>query len=539
MAFFSRMLVHTKGPLVRTAFVPEDWQEHEVLRPLFGEVLWSGELGRYVRRYRIAYIVLARKCGKSELAAGILLYLLVGDDEEGAEIYSAAADTKQAGKVFEPALRMVQLSSKLSKRLKHIKNARRLVDEQSGSHYEVLTSDAKGELGHNPHGFNLDEVLSQRDGSLWEAMTTAVGARAQELLSATTTETNEAASFGATLIDEAEKIQADPSSAPHVFAFVRKFPRDEDELERLRLRFPEHPHLPVSLDIWDERNWRWPNPALSQFKSLEAMRRQADEARQSPDKENGFRQFQLNQRVQQTTRWMPLELWDLCAGEDWSAEMLDGKRCWAGLDLSSKLDLTAWCVLSEDGWCWWRLWCPEDVAPVLAEHTGGVFHQWVRDGWITLTDGDVIDYDRVYADIESDAARWNLVNVTYDRWSGEPVRQELERRTGLTMIESDTTYLRMTTPMTELMRLVRGGEIGHGGHPVLRWMGDNIEKKSPADDPDRCRPVKPDRAKSGARIDGLVALLFALDGRMREPQQQPSVYETRGLAVIGGDDEVA
>ncbi|KLL11626.1 hypothetical protein BL254_10465 [Protofrankia sp. BMG5.30] len=537
VTFFARMLVHTKGPLVRTAFVLLDWQEHEIIRPLFGEVLWSPEWQTYVRRYRIAYIVVARKNGKSELAAGIQLYMLVGDDEEAAEVYCAAKDTKQAGKVFEPALRMVQLSPRLSKRLVHIKNARRLVDDTSGSHYEILTADAKGELGHNPHAFNLDEVVSQPDGTLWEAMTTAAGARLQELCYATTTETNDPTSFGAELIDEAERIQEDPARAPHVFAFVRKLPSNPDQLDRLHRIFPGHPDLPASCDPFDEANWKWANPALGQFKSREAMRRQALEAKAEPVKENGFRQFQTNQRVSQVTRWIPMDLWDANAREialtpDWVSARLAGQRCWAGLDLSSKLDLTAWALLFVDGSVLWRFWAPESIAGYLDLHTGGAFSQWARAGWVTLTDGDTIDYDTIYDDIVTDHQRYGIVDVTYDKWSGEPVRQEITKRTRLKMIESDSTYMRMTPPMNELMRRLKAEELAQFGNPVARWMADNLECKSPRDDPDRIRPVKPDRGKSGKRIDGMPALLFAIDGAMRG-LPQPSIYESRGLGMMG------
>lgn len=535
VTFFARMLVHTKGPFVRTAFHLQPWQEHDVIRPLFGEVLWSPEWQCYVRRYRIAYIVVARKNGKSELAAGIQLYMLVGDDEEAAEVYCAAKDTRQAGKVFEPALRMSQLSPALSKRLVHVKNARRLVDDRSGSHYEVLTADALGELGHNPHAFNLDEVLSQPDGSLWEAMATAVGARLQELLYATTTETSDSASFGAEMIDEAERVQEDPARSPHVFAFVRKLPSNQDQLDRLHRLFPRHPDLPVSCDPFDEANWKWPNPALDQFKSRESMRRQANEAGKSLAKENGFRQFQCNARVSQVTRWIPMDLWDRNARETaptpaWIGDRLTGQRCWAGLDLSSKLDLTAWTLLFPDGSVIWRFWAPESIAPHLDEHTGGMFSQWARDGWVTLTDGDTIDYDTIYDDIGTDHDRFRIVDITYDKWCGEPVRQAIEKRTRLKTVESDTTYLRMTPPMSELMRRLKAREYAHFANPVARWMADNLECKSPRDDPDRIRPVKPARDKSGKRIDGMPSLLFAQDGASRG-MPRPSIYETQGMAL--------
>jgi phage terminase large subunit-like protein len=531
--FFSELLVHPAGALANTRFVPAAWQEHEIIRPLFGEVHWSEQWGRYVRRYSRATIVMARKNGKSALLSGLLLYLLVGDGEESAEVYGAAANTRQASKVFEPAVKMVRKSPHLAARLEHLKNARRLVDEHTSSHYEVIPADALSELGHNPHGFVLDEVLSQPDGSLWEAMKTATGARCQPLMLAITTETKDGVSFGAAFIDEADRVMERPASAPHHFVFVRKAPRTEDELARLHRLFPGRSDLPVSIDPWDEANWYWCNPALGTFLSVQSLREDAQEAREDPKKEAGFRQFRLNQRVSQTSRWIAMDLWDANAREiaptpGWLSDRLAGQRCWAGLDLSSKLDLTAWALLFPGGEIQWRIWAPEAVVPTLDDATGGAFSQWARDGWVTLTDGDTIDFDRIYDDIEADHRRYSIVDITYDKWSGEPVRQEIVKRTRLKMVESDTTYLRMTPPMQELMRSLRAGELAHFGNPTARWMADNLECKSPTDDPDRIRPVKPARDKSGKRIDGMPALLFAVDGRMRG-LPPPSVYETRGM----------
>lgn len=535
VAFFAELLVHPAGAMANTRFELAAWQEHEIIRPLFGEVHWSEQWARYVRRYTRATVVMARKNGKSALLSGIALYMLCGDGEESAEVYGAAANTRQAGKVFEPATKMVRKSPVLARRLKHIRNARRLVDEATGSHYEVIPADADNELGHSPHCFILDEVLSQPDDSLWVAMRTGAGARCQPLMLAITTETSGQVSFGAEFIDEADRVMEDPARAPHHFAFVRKMPRTADELDRLRRLFPGRADLPVSLDPWDEANWAWPNPALGSFLSVASLREEAEEARQNRAAENGFRQFRLNQRVSQVTRWIPMDLWDANAREiapapAWLSGRLAGERCWAGLDLSSKLDLTAWCLLFTDGSVLWRFWAPESVAPVLDEHTGGLFSQWAADGWVSLTDGDTIDYDQIYEDITEDHQRFRIVDITYDKWCGEPVRQEIEKRTRLTTVESNTTYQRMTPPMGEFMRGLKAGEYAHYGNPVARWMADNLECKSPTDDPDRIRPVKPNRDKTGKRIDGLPALFFAIDGQMRG-LPAPSVYETQGMAL--------
>lgn len=539
VTFFARMLVHIKGPLQRTPFVLLDWQEFEIIRPLFGEVLWDSEWERYARRYRIAYIIVARKNGKSELAAGIMLYMLVGDDEQSAEIYCAAKDTKQAGKVFEPALRMVQLSPKLSNRLKHIKNARRLVDEQTGSHYEIITADAEGELGHNPHAFNLDEVLSQPDDSLWEAMTTAAGTRLQELMLATTTETNDNSGFGASLIDEAEKVQEDPTRSPHTFSFVRKLPLSDEQLQSLRDTFEGHRDLPVSCDPLDERNWAWPNPALDQFKSRAAMRRQASDAALDPEKEDGFKQFQVNQRVSASFRWMPMRLYDKSAGDlwlrpDYHRDRLIGKTAWSGFDLAAKFDLSSWCLLVPEGdvlHALWRFWLPESALKFLDKHNDGKFSKWVRDGWITATEGDVVDYDRIYSDIEKDATDFEIRASDADQWSMAPVIQEIEKRTGVWEVDAyNNTYERMTPGMNELMALVRTKRFQSHGNPVARFCFDEVEvRKSPAN-PLLIRPDKPERDKTGKRIDAVPSAAMACSAWKRDPLPQTS-SATRKIVV--------
>lgn len=519
IAFFAELLLHTTGPYKRTPFKPRWWQEHGILRPLFGEVVWSTEWRCYVRRYRVAYIVISRKNGKSALVAGIVLYLLIGDDEEAAEVYGAAKDTKQAGKVFQPVDRMRQLSPRLAKRLALNKNARRIFDEQSSSYYEIVTSDAEGELGHNPHGFVLDEVLSQPDGSLWEAMETAQGARLQPLLVAITTETNRGASFGADLIDEAERVEEDPTRAPHVFAFVRKLPHDEQGLERLHRLYPDDPDLPVSIDVFDEANWRWPNPGLDEFLSRDSLRQAALEAHNEPAKENGFRQFRMNQRVQQASRWMPMHLYDACAGDIWMTpdyhrSTLTGSVAFGGFDLAAKFDLCAWALLVPRGdevHMLWRFWLPEAAVPYLDKQNNGLFSRWAEQGWITVTEGDVVDYDRVYDDIGQDAVDFTLRAVDADQWSMAPVIQEIGKRTGVPdIVAYSNTYDRMSPSMGDFMALVRTTRLRHHGNPMARFCFDAVEVRRAPYNPDLVRPDKPTRDRTGSRIDAVPAAVMAV-----------------------------
>lgn len=526
-SFFGEVLVHTKGRFARKPFTLARWQWLGIIRPIFGTVRWDPELQLYVRVYRLAWIELARKNGKSEILAGIALYLVMGDDEEGAEIYGAAKDVKQARKVWDPAYDMVRLSPVLNDLWKRgviivNRQEKKIIYEPLRSYYEVITADAEGELGHNPHGGIIDEVLTQRDGGLYGALRTAMGTRTQPILVLATTADDKSTSFCSQMHKEMEKVAEDPDRAAHIFVYMRNTPQNADP--------------------WNERNWKIANPALGDFLSVQALRDEALEARNDPTKENEFRQFRLNQYVQQTTRYMPLHLWDKSAGEiaanpEWLDEKLKPYVAWAGLDLSSKFDLTSWALIfpfsDDEVWVRWRYWIPESGLAIISEHTAGLAEQWAKDGWLTVTEGDVIDFEQVYSDIEADNDTFTIKDGTFDPWAGEPVRQEIERRTGLQLFEQRQGFA-LSPAMHELMTLVKGNGFHHAGNPVSRWNADSVEVKKKSDNPDLIMPVKPDRDKSGARIDGWVASVLGLDGWMRRGRQpeRRSVYEDRGLEVV-------
>ena len=514
VSVFHEILVHTKGRWARRPFILAAWQRDDIVRPLFGRVRYDPDLGRWVRRYRMAWLELARKNGKSELLAGIALIMLCADDEEGAEIYGCAVDRDQARKVFDVAERMVQLSPLLSRRLTIRSHAKRIVDERSGSYYEVVAADAAGNLGHNPHCVLFDEVLTQKSGDLWHALRTGMGTREQPLMVGATTAGDDPESFAAAQHAEMVKVAGDPARAPHTLVYARNTPPDADP--------------------WDEANWGYANPALGDFLSLQALRDEAIEARNDPAKENAFRQFRLNQWVQQTTRSIPLHVWDACAGEVLAspadvAARLAGRRCFGGLDLSSTTDLTSVCwVFPDDGnAALWRFWLPESQVAVLDLHLGGRASVWVRQGWLTATEGNVVDYQRVYADLTADRDRFRVVDLSYDRWMAEPVRQELERR-GVTGYPVGQGFVGMGQPIREFKRLLRSGALRHFGNPVARWHADSLETRQ--DDAENEKPVKPARDRSGRRIDGMVTLLMAIDGAMRRGGEP----EDDGLPMAGG-----
>lgn len=516
-AFFDTQLVHVKGAYARRPFILADWQRNEIVGPLFGNVVHNGT--RFIRQYRTGWIELGRKNGKSALLAGIGLYLLGFDGEDGAEIYGCAKDRDQARIIWDVASRMVQLSPTLSQRagLRVRRNEYRIVDYRSGSYYAVLARDALGNLGLDPYGVLFDEVIAQPDDQLWNAMRTAMGSRPEAMMLAATTAGNDPTSFAAREHGECVRVADDPGRAPHRFTFIR--------------------NMPIDADAFDENNWAYPNPALGTFLSVQNLRDEANEARNDPSRENAFRQFRCNQWVSQATRWMPMEIWRGATGDIWPTPMwhpaiFAGQEVYVGLDLSAKYDLTSLAIFrppqnGRPGHLSWRHWVPEKALGGLEAATNNAATSWIRSGFLRVSEGDVIDFAALCAEIELELRPMKVREVCYDKWSGEFVRQELARLmgTGVRFVSNEPTFIGMTLPMRELMTLVVSQQVQHHADPVAMWCFDSVEVKRATDNPDLLKPIKPERAPHSRRIDAVITAALAVGAwRIRGQGQRRTGY---------------
>lgn len=522
--FFDSVLVHTKGRHARRPFILAPWQRDEIVGPLMGNVVWSADYGRYVRQYRMGWIELGRKNGKSELLAGLALYLLAFDGEEGAEIYGAARDRDQARIIWDVASRMVMLSPKLNTRpgLRVRGHERRIIDTRSGSHYSILARDALGNLGLDPSAVLFDEIIAQPDNALWEALRTAQGSRVEPLMLAATTAGNDPNAFAASEHAQCVKVAEDPEREPHRFTYIR--------------------NLAIEADPWDEANWYKPNPALGDFLSLQVLRDEATEAKNDPLKENAFRQFRLNQWVSQSTRWMSMNLYRECTGDvwlnqDWGQKLMTGREMWCGLDLSAKLDLTSLCAFTppkgdQPGHALWWHWLPEESLTNLNTATSNKATQWVRQGFLRLMPGSVIDYAELCKQIAAELKPFAVREISYDKWSGEYVRQELERLMGrrVALVPNEPTYVGMTVPMRELMALTVNGDWQHHANPVATWCFDSVEVRRAVDNPDLIKPVKPNRLPTATRIDAVVTAALAVGAWATRGQIQPKPRTAHGFS---------
>lgn len=501
-AFFESMLHHSKGEWAGKPFKLMEWQRDEIIRPLFG---WKRADG--TRKYRRAYIELPRKNGKSTLASGLALYLLMADGEMGAEVYSAAADKDQAAIVFDEAKAMVESSPALMKRAEVYK--RSLTVPSTRSFYRVLSADAFTKHGLNAHAIIFDELHAQPNRDLFDVLNTSTGARRQPLMVMITTAGFDRDSVCWEQHEYARQILSGVIEDDSYFAYVAAADAADD---------------------WtDPAVWRRSNPGMGVTVKGDYLAEEAKRAAQIPAYQNTFRRLHLNQWTQQETRWLSLEAWDKGSGPiDWN--LFGGAECYGGLDLASTSDMAAFVLdfPSDDGRHAWKahFWAPEDKLIERARRDRVPYDAWSRDGYLTVTPGNVTDYDWIIRDIEGLSEIYNIREIAFDRWGAFQVSQKLEGL-GLTMVGFGQGYVSMASPMKELLRLALDGQIRHGGNPIMRWMADNMVIEQ-----DAAGNVKPSKKKSREKIDGMVAGVMALDRAIRHEVKPTSIYEARGLRTL-------
>ena len=502
---FIQCLKHTKGEFHGKPFKLLPWQE-KIIRDVFGTVR---EDDPTMRQYTTAYIEIPKKQGKSELGAAIALNMLVNDGEWKAEVYSCASDRQQAAIVFDVAVDMVKQSPALMKRIKIIPSMKRMVYQPTGSIYQVLSSEVATKHGLNVSACIFDELHTQPTRALYDVMTQGSGdARKQPLWFFLTTAGTDRNSIcwevHQKALDIIEGRKIDPRFYPVIFG------------------------LPDDADWTSEENWHRANPSLGHTITIDKVRDAFRKAQETPADENQFRQLRLNQWVKQSMRWMPMDKWDECGGVV-DPYALEGRACYAGLDLSSTSDLTALVLVfppaSEDEpyMALPFFWLPEETLALRVRRDHVPYDQWAKRGFIQTTEGNVVHYGFIERFICELGERYNIREIAHDRWNATMMVQTLEDD-GFTMVPFGQGFRDMSPPTKELMRLVLEHKLCHGGHPVLRWNMDNAYVRT-----DPAGNLKLDKEKSTEKVDGAVALVMALDRAMKNLNGGDSVYNHRGF----------
>ncbi len=504
---FIECLCHTKGTWAGKPFDLIDWQE-QIVRDVFGILKPNG-----YRQFNTAYVEIPKKQGKSELAAAVALLLTCGDGEERAEVYGCAADRQQASIVFDVAADMIRMCPALSKRTKILTAQKRIVYLPTNSFYQVLSAEAYTKHGLNIHGVVFDELHAQPNRKLFDVMTKGSGdARMQPLYFLITTAGTDTGSICYETHQKAVDIMEGRKVDPTFYPVIYGAGMDED---------------------WtDPKVWRRANPSLGITVGIDKVRAACESAKQNPGEENSFRQLRLNQWVKQSVRWMPMQKWDACAFPV-DEDELEGRVCYGGLDLSQTTDITAFVLVfpprdeDEKYTVLPYFWIPEDNVPLRVNRDHVPYDVWERQGVLQTTEGNVVHYAYIEKFIERLGERFNIREIAFDRWGAVQMVQNLEGM-GFTVVPFGQGFKDMSPPTKELMKLVLEQKIAHGGHPVLRWMVDNIFIRT-----DPAGNIKMDKEKSTEKIDGAVAMVMALDRAIRcGADDGDSIYNHRGILFL-------
>nr|DAM45461.1 MAG TPA: Terminase large subunit [Caudoviricetes sp.] len=504
---FIEALCHTKGTWAGKPFELIDWQE-QIIRDLFGILKPNG-----YRQFNTAYVEIPKKQGKSELAAAVAILLTCGDGEERAEVYGCAADRQQASIVFDVAADMVSMCPALAKRVKIQKSMKRMIYLPTNSFYQVLSAEAYSKHGFNIHGVIFDELHTQPDRKLYDVMTKGSGdARMQPMYFNITTAGTDTHSICYEIHQKAKDIIAGRKIDTTFYPVI--YGADEGE------------------DWTSPEVWKKANPSLGITVGMDKVEVACESARQNPGEENAFRQLRLNQWVKQSVRWMPMEKWDECSFKV-NPDDLEGRVCYGGLDLSSTTDITAFVLVfpPEDEEDKYHIlpyfWIPEETMDLRVKRDHVPYDIWHKQGFLETTEGNVVHYGYIEKFIESLGEKYNIREIAFDRWGATQMVQNLEGM-GFTVVPFGQGYKDMSPPTKELMKLTLEKKLAHGGHPVLRWMADNIFiRRDPAGN------IKADKEKSTEKIDGVIATIMGLDRAIRcGLNSGDSVYDGRGILLI-------
>jgi len=529
---FIKELKHTKGRFKGVPFTVLPWQE-QAITDIFGTVRESGH-----RQYTTAYLEVTKKQGKSELGAAIALYLLCADGEHFAEVYGCAADRQNASIIYDVAVDMVDQDPELRKVIKPVISQKRLIYTATKSYYQVLSAEAYSKHGYNVHGVIFDELHAQPNRKLYDVMTEGSGdAREQPLYFLITTAGDDAdrKTIGWEVHKTAVDILTGVKEDPTFYAMIYGLDKEEKRIWTGR-KFEK-----INKDLSNEQNWRdvwgnekvWEkvNPSIGHTVAWEKVCDHYLKVKGNPVQEKNFRWLRLNswEKVK-TEKWMGLDFWDRCKGKV-DMKRLEGRPCYGGLDLSSKIDLTSYVLLfppDDINKKWIVLpwfWLPEDAVAERVQSDNVPYDQWTQQGYIETTPGNAIDYAHIEKKILGLKDIYDVKELGYDPWNALQTAMRLEDE-GLVVAEIRQGYKSLSAPMKEIEQLVRSQKLQHGGHPVLRWNVGNVETKS--DENDNIRPIK---SKSTERIDGVVAMINGMARAMLEEDHE-SIYSERDVLTI-------
>ena len=467
------------------------------------------------RTIRRALLSIARKNGKTALAAALVLVHLLGPEaKRNGEVYSAASDRKQAGHIYKMAAQMVELDPELNAMCKRLDSVKRIVCYQLGSFYESLSADARRQHGFNPTFVVYDELAQALNRDLYDVLTTSFGAQEEGLFLAISTQSSDPQSIMSSMADDAIAQMDGELKDPYFYGIVYA--------------------VPEGVSPYDQSQWPKANPALDDFRSLIDMQALAASAERSPSAEASFRNLYLNQRVDGVQSLVNSLDWRACRAEI-PDEMLFGIAADGGLDLSTRHDLTSLTLAFPlpDGRVALRqwFWTPENDLKERSKADGADYLRWQKEGYLTVLPGKSVDYAAVAKQIGAILAKFKVRRIRYDRWRIEDFRAALDKE-GITaekleLVEHGQGYKDMAPAIDALEELVLQHELCHGGNPLLTYCMGNVKVS-----PDMAGNRKFDKRARNRRIDGAVTLAMAVSSLAKPEKNAKSYVEATGKVIF-------
>ena len=496
--FFSGELQLIEGKCAGQPFDLEEWQRKIVMN-LFG---WKRQDG--TRRYREAFIFVPRKNGKTPFCAGLINYVAFCDGEAGAQIYSAAGEREQAALVFRHAAGMIHRNPVLEANSRVYRTFKSIEFGGGSTIYKALSADADTKHGLNAHLVINDELHVQPNRDLVDTLETATASRLQPLIVHITTAGFDKSTICYEKYDYAKKVREGVIENPYFLPVIYEAEEGDD---------------------WtSEDTWRKANPNLGVSVELDYIKQACEEAKQIPAKENTFKRLHLNIWTEQDVRWISSEKWNSLAGR-----IDTDVACFAGLDMSTTTDLTAFVMAFQHGESFHIkpfFFAPRENAIHREKKDGVPYLTWAREGYIELTEGDVVDYDHVRKRVCEIGKQYHIRGIAADRWNSTQLITQLAGD-GFEIVPFGQGFASMSAPSKKLEELILKGTITHDDNPVMNWCISNVTIKTDA--AENIKPIKDSKTK---RIDGVVAMVMALGLAIQAEILKASVYEKRGALLL-------
>jgi phage terminase large subunit-like protein len=509
--FFPTFLNHTKGKMAGQPFLLTPFQQFTMYN-VFGWV----EKTTGFRRINTVYDKRAKKNGKTAEMAGMALYCMSFDLEMEAEIYVGATKEEQARLCWEQAKMFIEspVANPALRKMGFYTMQKIVGFRPTNSKMRPLGGDSKTQDGINCHLGIIDEYHAHKDDTVKENLESSTVQRTQALIYHITTAGANVQSACKRYEDSVIEVLEGRNIDNSLWIMIHDIDQEDLQTEQ----------------SWENKElWQKANPLLGNGLDINAIEKEFVKALNQSSKIRNFKTKNLNMWVDQEFDWIYNEIWMKGKVSEIPMQKFETFGAYAGLDLSTTTDLSAYVILSEpdesgDRYAKFNLFCPKDTIVKRSKEDRVPYQYWADQGYIIATPGNVIDYDIIEETINSTYHNHKIIRLEYDRYNATQLIQGLQEK-GLNVSEFSQAIGTISAPTKEFEKLVYSGKIKHDGNPAVAWMLASCVIYADANE-----NIKVHKGRSGAngrRVDGIIALINALGGSMSTPEETNESYYNR------------